>query len=285
MLQKAIHTFELIKFSHSIFALPFALGAMVVAARGWPGTKTFLLILAAMVTARSAAMAFNRFVDAEIDAKNPRTQNRHIPQGILSKKFVLIFTAVCSILFLVTCYFINSLSFALSPLVLLWILAYPYTKRFTWFTHFWLGISLGLAPLGAWIAVTNQWPWLAIPLALAVAFWVAGFDIIYATQDEAFDRKAGIQSIVARFGIEKALFVALSLHGTCVIILMSFGYHNQLGKIYPLFLLFILLALFYEYRLVSPNDLSKVNTAFFHTNAVVGLLFFVGILLETLLRR
>ncbi|MBI4224223.1 MAG: UbiA family prenyltransferase, partial [Deltaproteobacteria bacterium] len=145
MLQPVIHTLSFIKFSHSIFALPFALGAMVAAARGWPSPKIFLLIVAAMVTARSAAMAFNRIADAKIDAKNLRTQNRHLPQGILSKRFAVGLTVIAGGLFLLICYFINPLAFLLSPFVLIWLLAYSYTKRFTWLTHFWLGISLGLS--------------------------------------------------------------------------------------------------------------------------------------------
>ncbi len=282
MFAKVANTLDLIKFSHSIFALPFALGAMVVAAKGWPGAKIFLLIVVAMVAARSAAMAFNRIADAEIDAKNPRTKNRHIPQGILSKKFVWFFTLICCAAFLATAYLINPLSFLLSPAVLLWLLAYSFTKRFTWATHLWLGVSLGLAPLAAWVAVTNQWPWPALSLGAAVVFWVAGFDIIYACQDFEFDRREKVYSIVARFGIAKALWISRAFHLAGFLLLLLFGYQNQLGPIYMFTALLMGAGLFYEQSLVKPTDLSKVNAAFFNINGVISLLFFVGILLNRL---
>ena len=280
MWQKTIQLFEFIKFSHSIFALPFALGAMVVASQGWPDLKTLLLIVTAMVTARSAAMAFNRIADADIDAKNPRTQNRHIPKGILSKQFAWGLTIICCALFVVTCYFINPLAFTLSPLVLTWLLVYSYTKRFTWLTHLWLGISLGLSPLGAWVAVTGTWPWPVLTLGAAVTFWVAGFDIIYATQDVDFDRQTGICSLVARFGIAKALWIARGLHLASVFFLSLFGFQHSLGTIYFATVLLISLGLLWEHRLVNPTDLSKVNAAFFNVNGVISFLFFLGILLE-----
>lgn len=279
-MKKIGHLFALVKFSHSIFALPFALGAMVAASGGWPGTKTFLLILAAMVTARSAAMAFNRIVDAEIDAKNPRTQNRHIPQGILSKKSVSFFTVVCCAAFLTICYCINSLSFFLSPLILIWLLAYSYAKRFTWGSHLWLGVSLGSAPLAAWVAVTNDWPWPALALGVAVAFWVAGFDIIYACQDFEFDRREKIHSLTARFGLAKALKISRLFHAASLFFLVFFGAQNGLGAIYHSGVALIGAGLVYEQSLVKPDDLSKVNAAFFNANGMISLLFFFGILFE-----
>lgn len=280
VIQKTKNIFELIKFSHSIFALPFALGAMMVAARGWPNAKTFLLIVVAMVAARSSAMAFNRIVDADIDAKNPRTQNRHIPQKILSKKFVSLFTIVCCLIFLTTCHFIGPLAFLLSPLVLLWLLAYSFSKRFTWGSHLWLGVSLGLAPLGAWIAVTGEWPWQALALGVAVTFWVAGFDIIYACQDFEFDRKEGLHSLVARFGTLKALWASRLFHLASVFLLLAFGFQNGLGLIYFATISLITLGLIYEQKLVKPHDLSKVNAAFFNANGLISLLFLFGIVLE-----
>lgn len=280
MFQKVIDTFEFIKFSHSIFALPFALGAMVVASGGWPEAKVFGLIIAAMVTARSAAMAFNRIVDTEMDAKNPRTQHRHLPQGILSKQFAWGFTFVCSGLFLLTCYFINPLAFLLSPLVLIWLLAYSYTKRFTWLTHLWLGMALGLAPLGAWVAVTSTWPWPVLSLGAAVTFWVAGFDIIYATQDIDFDRLEGVYSLVTRFGITKGLRIARGLHVVSVLFLCLFGMQNSLDIIYFATVAIMAIGLWWEHLLVRPNDLSRVNAAFFNVNGMISLLFFLGILLE-----
>ncbi|MDO8494458.1 MAG: UbiA-like polyprenyltransferase [Deltaproteobacteria bacterium] len=271
---------EMIKFSHSIFALPFALGAMLVAAQSLPSPQTFFWILVCLVSARSAAMAFNRLVDANIDAKNPRTRTRHLPQGILSKKFVALFTLVCVALFFFASFQINSLTFALSPFVIFFLLFYSYTKRFTFLSHVWLGLCLSLAPLGAWVAVTGQYPWSAIPLALGVIFWVAGFDIIYATQDEAFDRKEGLHSIVSRFGIRKALWISRLFHLCSVATLVWFGLENNLGTVYFATVLLIAGALAYEQSLVKAGDLSKVGPAFFTMNGVVSMIFLVGIVID-----
>lgn len=283
MIAKISHTLELIKFSHSIFALPFALSAMIVAARGWPSSKIFLLIVAAMVTARSAAMAFNRLTDADIDAQNPRTQNRALTQGLLSKKFVGLFILICIFLFLTICRFINPLAFLLSPFVILFLLGYSLSKRFTWLTHLWLGLSLGLAPPAAWVAVTGQWPWPALWLAVAVAFWVGGFDIIYATQDFEFDRQSNIYSLVKRFGLGRSLWVSRIFHLFSVAALSLFGFQNHFGAVYFATVLLIAGALVYEQNLLRPNDLSRVNAAFFNMNGAVSLLFFAGLLLEILL--
>ncbi|MBI4224463.1 MAG: UbiA family prenyltransferase, partial [Deltaproteobacteria bacterium] len=223
---------------------------------------------------------FNRLVDAKIDAKNPRTQNRHLPKGLLTKRFVKLFTFICVTFFLIDCYFINSLSFLISPFVIVFLLAYSYTKRFTWLTHIWLGLCLSYAPLGAWVAITNQWPWPALSLGLAVIFWVAGFDIIYATQDEVFDRKEGIYSIVARLGLVKALWISRGFHLLSLLWLILFGIQNQLGSIYYGTVVLIAVGLFYEQSLVKPSDLSKVNAAFLNMNGMIGLFFFLGILLE-----
>lgn len=273
-------TFELIKFSHSLFALPFALASMVVAAHGWPAPRAFLLIVAAMIAARSAAVAFNRLVDAEIDAENPRTQNRHIPQGLVSKKFVFAFTFSAVLLFLTTAHFLNPLAFLLSPLVMIFLLGYSFTKRFTWLSHLWLGISLGLAPLAAWVAVKGEWPWPVLWLGTAVTFWVAGFDIIYATQDFEFDRTRGLHSLVARFGIGKALWVSRLLHLLCMGLFILFGLENRFGIPYFTALGLIAVGLIREQGLIRPGDLSKVNAAFFNVNGIIGILFFIGVLLE-----
>lgn len=281
-LRKTVLTLEMIKFSHSVFALPFALASMIVAAKGWPDSKTFFLILAAMVTARSASMAFNRIIDSEIDAKNPRTATRHLPQGTLSKSFAIGFTLLCVFLFLVTCYLINSLSFLISPFVILFLFFYSYTKRWTWLTHLWLGLSLAYAPLGAWVAVTNEWPWPVLPLAMAVVFWVAGFDIIYATQDYEFDKREGVYSIVARFGIPKALWSSRLFHCLTILFFILFGIQQELSGIYWFTLTLIALGLLYEQSLLSPTNLSKVNAAFFNMNGLISLLFLIGIGLEFL---
>lgn len=280
IIQNIIFAFELIKFSHSVFALPFALAAMIVAAKGLPDSKTFLLIVCAMVTARSAAMAFNRWTDADIDARNPRTQSRHIPRGLLTRKFVMVFTLVSVTLFAFICYHINPLAFYFSPFVTAWIILYSLAKRFTWFTHVWLGISLGLSAPAAWVAVTGQMPWPALSLGVAVVFWVAGFDILYAMQDADFDRETGIHSIVARFGKLNALRISRLFHFLTVVGMIFFGIQNGLHTPYWITLILVTLALFYEQSLVKPHDLSRINTAFFNVNGLIGLLFLAGILLE-----
>ncbi|MDP2599720.1 MAG: 4-hydroxybenzoate octaprenyltransferase [Deltaproteobacteria bacterium] len=279
-LKKLASTLEMIKFSHSIFALPFALGAMIVAARGWPGWKIFLLIVAAMVSARSAAMAFNRLVDLPFDRLNPRTEARHLPQGTLSKGFVTLFTVACAFLFFLVCFYINPLSFRLSPVALLILLGYSFAKRFTHFTHLWLGVALGIAPLAAWIAVTGEWPWPALPLGAAVALWVAGFDILYATQDVEFDRKMGLGSLVSKLGLDKALLLSRFLHLASILFFFQFGYINQLHLIYYFTVVLIGGGLLYEQSLVKTNDLSKVNAAFFTANGIISLLFLIGIILH-----
>lgn len=276
VLNKIKQTAELVKFSHTVFALPFALASMVVAAEGWPGSRLFLLILAAMVTARTSAMAFNRWADARIDAQNPRTVNREIPRGIFSRRFVLILALTSGLLFIFTTYFINTLAFALAPLALLILWGYSFTKRFTFLSQMVLGLSLGMAPIGAWIAVRGQIEGPPVILGLAVLFWVAGFDIIYATQDESFDRKMGLHSLVVKLGIARALNTARWFHLLTVLILILFGYATHLSGSYYLFVTLVGLSFLYEHRLVSPNDLSKVNAAFFTVNGFVSLLFLIG---------
>ncbi|MBI5299594.1 MAG: UbiA family prenyltransferase [Deltaproteobacteria bacterium] len=272
-----IHTLNLIKFSHSIFALPFALASMLVAAHGWPGTRIFLLILGAMVSARSAAMAFNRLVDADIDAKNPRTQTRHIPKGLLSKQYVGIFTLLCALGFFGVCYAINPLAFRLSPIALAILLGYSFAKRFTWLTHFWLGISLGIAPIAAWIAVTGQINMTSVWLGLGVLFWVAGFDIFYSTQDAEFDSQEGIHSAVSLWGIVRGLRMAKQCHVLTMLFLILFGLSAPLSTIYWITLVLISIAFVWEHSLVKPQDLSHINTAFFTINGFISLGFFAGV--------
>ena len=276
---KIRNTLELIKFSHSIFALPFALAAMVVATPGFPGWRLFGLILLAMVSARSGAMAFNRLVDADMDAKNPRTFNRHIPKGILSKNFVCFFTILSLLVFFGTCYVINSLAFKLSPIALFIILGYSYSKRFTWFSHFWLGVSLGIAPMAVCVAVQETIIISALWLCLGVVFWTAGLDILYSTQDYAFDREHGIQSIPARFGIFTAIWISRACHSLSWFLLIQFGNTSHLFPYYWGILLFVAAALIWEHRLVNPNDFSKINAAFFNANGVISVGFLVGIVL------
>lgn len=277
-------TLELIKFSHSIFALPFALVSMVLAAplraaQGFPGWRLFFLILLAMVAARSSAMAFNRLIDAPIDAKNPRTQNRHLPKGWLSPRYVLFFTIASGFLFLLASYGINWTTFCLSPIALIIILGYSFTKRFTWLSHFWLGFSLGIAPIAVWIAIRNEISLISVWLCLAVTCWVAGFDIIYSTQDASFDRTHQLHSIPVRFGIEKGLNIARWSHRATLFFLFLFGWAAHLHPLYWPLLACIAFAFWWEHALVTPYDLSRVNAAFFTANGFVSLGFLLGMLI------
>lgn len=280
MIIKLIYTLEMIKFSHSIFALPFALSALVFAADGLPPLKTVGLIILAMVTARNTAMAFNRFADAKIDAKNPRTANRHIPKGLLSRSFVLGFAIMNGALFIWISRFFNPLAFKLSPVALAIIYFYSYTKRWTHFTQLFLGLSLAIAPIGAWIALRGTVELFPILLGLAVMFWVAGFDIFYATQDYHFDKSEGQKSLVVRFGIGQSLIVAKFFHILSMAFFLILGIAYHLNIIYLTTVLLMGTFLAFEHHLVKPNDLSRVNTAFFTLNGAVGILFFVGSILE-----
>ncbi|PIE02394.1 MAG: 4-hydroxybenzoate octaprenyltransferase [Acidobacteria bacterium] len=263
----------MIKIEHSVFALPFALVSAFLAADGVPDLKTLILILVAMVSARSAAMAFNRYLDAEIDARNPRTQIRSIPAGRLSKSYVLAFTIGSIVVFVAACYFLNFLSWVLSPVVMLVLLGYSYTKRFTPLCHLVLGLALGLAPVGAWVAVTGTLDWIPVLLGVTVMFWTAGFDIIYACQDEAFDRQHKLHSIPVMIGVSNSLCLSRFLHLLSFILLMGFGYLLSFMWIYWAGLVLVGVTLFYEHYLVRGDDLSKVNMAFFTMNGVVSLVF------------
>src|SRR3990167_1086774 len=273
---KLIYTLEMIKFSHSIFALPFALAALVFAADGLPPLKTVGLIILAMITARNTAMAFNRFADAKIDAKNPRTANRHIPKGSLSRGFVLCFAISNGALFIWIASLFNPLAFKLSPVALAIIYFYSTTKRWTHFTHLFLGLSLAIAPIGAWIALRGTVELFPILLGLAVMFWVAGFDIFYATQDYHFDKSEKLKSLVVRLGIANALITAKFFHILSITFFLTIGivYHLNLFYLTTVMLMGTFLA--FEHHLVRPNDLSKVNTAFFTLNGMVGILYLAG---------
>jgi 4-hydroxybenzoate polyprenyltransferase len=272
---------SLVKFSHTIFALPFAL-------TGWAlGTlhteqpmswKILGLVLVCMVTARSAAMAFNRWLDKDIDAANPRTRIREIPSGIISAQSAMMFTIINAVLFVLATWFINKLCFFLSPVALLVILGYSYTKRFTWLCHFVLGIGLGLAPVGAYLAVTgvfHVWP---VLLGWVVFTWVAGFDIIYALQDEEFDKLQALHSIPVLLGTRGALWLSVAVHTVTALLLVWLCWQMQIYQPEAGYLLtgatamFILL-LIYQHTLVTPSDLSKVNIAFFTTNGIGSLMF------------
>ncbi len=267
---------EMIKFSHTLFALPFALTGMLLGADGFPGWRKFLLILLAMVSGRSTAMLLNRVIDAEIDRKNPRTRERAIPKGIVKAKSALILALVTGIIFLLSAYSLNYLCFILSPIPLITFVIYPYTKRFTPLSHFILGSALGMAPVGAWIAVRNEFPELPVMLlGLAVLLWTAGFDILYAILDIEFDRKEGLRSVPESLGIKKALVVSRLLHLVSFVLLALLYPIFDLGGFYISGLVFIALLLMYEHSLVKPSDLSRLNTAFFNVNASISIIVFV----------
>jgi 4-hydroxybenzoate polyprenyltransferase len=276
--------FSLVRFSHTLFALPFALlGAALAAHRpdGWSGRpRDWLGILLCMATARTAAMAFNRWADREIDAKNPRTAGRHIPAGLLSARAVVGFTLISSAAFVAsTLLFLpNRWPLILALPVLLWLLGYSYAKRFTSLAHFWLGFALMLSPVAAWIALRGDLAWPPVLLGLAVLFWVAGFDIIYACQDAAFDREAGLHSVPGRLGIAGALRLAAGCHALTVVALVALGLAYPLGAIYFSGVVAVALLLIYEHAIVRPDDLTRVNVAFFQVNVVISMgLLVVGV--------
>lgn len=268
-----IRTLRMIKVEHSIFALPFTLAAAFLAASGWPDLVTVLLIVLATVTARSAAMAFNRFLDAEIDAANPRTSMREIPAGRLSSAYALRFTIANSLLFLLVCAFINQLTLILAPFMLLVLLGYSYTKRFTALCHLVLGLALGLGPVGAWVAVSGQISLMPLILGGAVMCWVAGFDMLYACQDMEFDRNHGLHSTPARLGVDGALLVARGLHVVMVTLLVALGLMLRLNGIYFIGAVLLASLLVYEHYLVWGGNISRLNQAFFTMNGMVSLVF------------
>jgi 4-hydroxybenzoate polyprenyltransferase len=273
--------FEFVRFEHTVFALPFALAAMAVAAneqRGWPGWRTFLLILAAMVCARTAAMAFNRIVDRRFDAVNPRTLGRHLPTGQISRlgAWVLVWSA--GVLFVGTTFLLNHACFYLSPVALAVIFFYSFTKRFTHFSHFFLGLSLGLAPVGAWLAVRGQFAWPPVMLAVAVILWLVGFDIIYATQDYESDKEQGLHSLPARWGIPAALRMAQAAHGVMVLALLAFGLISRMRMPYYIGLSIIALCLVVQHVVARKRDPVSLNLAFFRMNAVISVVFLAAVL-------
>ncbi len=266
----------MVKFSHSLFALPFALSSLLLASNGNPTIRQVVLIILCMVTARNTAMAFNRLVDADIDAKNPRTQDRHIPKGLLTKRFAITFIAVNAILFVGFAAFLNTLTFILSLPTLLVLCSYSYAKRFTHYTQIYLGVCLGLSPIGAWIAIQGNISLTPLLMAVGVTLWVAGFDLIYAMQDHDFDVKTGVKSMVAKMGIANALTLSRVFHVLCVIFLGGVGLISSLGIFYWFALVLIAALLIYEQNLLRPHDLSRINAAFFNVNGVIGLIYLAG---------
>jgi len=263
-------TLEMIRVTHTIFALPFAILAAVIAADGWPDVATLGKIFLAMVSARSAAMAQNRLVDREIDAANPRTASRAIPAGALSVGYVRAFLAVSVAIFLVAAASLNRLTLLLAPVALAIFFLYSYTKRFTALCHLVLGLCLAMAPVGAWIAVRGSLDWQPIVLGLAVLFWTAGFDVIYALQDEEHDRLAGIHSIPARVGAGPALAISALFHGVMVALLVVFWRAIGGGWLFAAGIAVTAAALVYQHAIVRPGDLSRINAAFFTANGFVS---------------
>ncbi len=275
----------MIKWEHSIFALPFALCGAFLAAGGIPGWRQLGWIVVAMVAARSAAMAFNRLADTAIDAANPRTQSRALPAGTLSKEFVSSFVMVSCAVFILAAWRLNRLTLLLSPIALLVVLLYSYTKRFTRWSHLVLGFSLGIAPAAAWIAVRGSLDPHILLLTAAVMFWVAGFDVLYACQDYEFDQQAGLHSIPRHWGISRALWLARLFHATMLVLLVILLSAFGLGKLAAIGVAVVATVLLYEHSLVSSQDLSKLNTAFFTMNGVISVVFFVFLAGDLLIKH
>jgi len=271
-----------IKFQHSIFALPFALMSAFLAAQGIPPLNKLLWILVAMVSARSSAMAFNRMVDFKYDQLNPRTQAWALPAGQINLWQYGLFLALTLGLFFFACYSLNSLAFYLAPVAIAIIFFYSFTKRLTYLNHLFLGLALGIAPVGAWIAIREELSIEALLLSGAVLFWVAGFDILYACQDVIFDRQQGLYSCPARFGIAGALVFARRLHAGMIILLLLLVIVSPLKYLYLTGVLLVAIMLGYEHSLVKPHDLSRLNTAFFTLNGAVSLVLMVFTIMELL---
>lgn len=282
---RAIYLFgRLIKFSHTVFAMPFALSSVVLAhvhARPVTG-RTLFWILIAMVGARSTAMGFNRWADLHFDRLNPRTASRPSVTGAISPRAIILLVIGFSALFVLSAYKLGELCFWLSFPTLGVLFSYSYTKRFTAWSHIYLGLAIGLAPLGAWIAVTGSWDWRIVPLSLALLTYIAGFDILYACQDIDFDRQIGLYSLPVKLGVGKALLISSILHCLTFIFLVMLIPLFGLGRIYGFFLIVIGLLLIWEHRMVKPEDLSKVPVAFFHVNSIVSIALFAGVGLDVL---
>ena len=286
LLGRTQHYFSLVKFSHTVFAMPFALAGYFIGATE-PGygfsLKTFLLVLACMVFARSAAMAFNRWADMGFDSLNPRTAVREIPSGKISPRQAMVFVVASSLLFVVSAGLLNRLTLVLSPVALAVILGYSYTKRFTPLCHLVLGLGLSLAPIGAYIAVTGHFSVLPLIYSFIVLTWVSGFDIIYSLQDDQFDRETGLYSIPAVMSRGKALGVSSTLHIVTVALVALAGINGQSGYIYWAGAAIFIIMLIYQHLIVKPDDLSRVDLAFGTTNGIAGVIFGLAVVLDLLL--
>ena len=278
MFAKLSVIFADIKIQHTIFALPFAIMSAFIAAKGLPQTEKIIWIVVCMVGARSAAMAFNRVLDARFDARNPRTQDRALPAGRVDIRSYWLFLIVSSAIFIFAANMLNSLAFYLSPVALLIVFFYSFTKRFTAYSHFWLGLAIAISPVGAWVAIREEISFSSLILGAAVIFWLVGFDILYSCMDVEFDRSSGLKSIPQKFGIENALRIAFASHGMMVLFLLGLLlFVGQLGVLYSIGVVVVAILLFYEHSLVRPDDLSRINIAFFNINGIIslGLMIFV----------
>jgi 4-hydroxybenzoate polyprenyltransferase len=277
-------TLEMIKWEHSIFALPFALTAVILASHGLPAVRVVVWILVAMIAARSCAMAFNRWADAELDAANPRTSSRAIPAGLLSRQFVFGFTCVAALIFVLAANELNPLTLYLSPVVLVVLLGYSYLKRFTRWSHIGLGLALGLAPSAAWIAVRGSLDPRILVLTGAVTLWAGGFDVLYSCQDYDHDRLAGLHSLPQSVGIPMAFFAARLMHLAMLALLIWFALLFKFGIIGWLGIAAVAVLLAYEHSLVSPRDLRRLNAAFFTMNGVIATVFLAFVAADLWLR-
>jgi putative 4-hydroxybenzoate polyprenyltransferase len=283
----ALITFgRMVKFSHTVFALPFALAAVAIATRGHGVTVAQIAaIVLAMVGARTAAMGFNRIVDRRIDTANPRTAGRELPTGKVSLPAAATLTVASAALFLAAAAWLGPLCLRLAPIVLVLVLGYSFAKRFTWLCHLFLGLAIGSAPAAAWIAVRGRLDAPALWLSLAVATWIAGFDVLYALDDRDFDRKAGIHSIPVRFGVPAALLISASLHAASAAALLVVGHTAGLGWIYLLGVAVVIAMLVWEHAILRPSDLSRLDVAFFNLNGYVSVIYFAATLADILARH
>ena len=278
-------TLEMIKWEHSVFALPFALTGAVLAAGGWPALRVLGWIVVCMMAARSAAMAFNRLADAKLDAANPRTAMRALPAGTLSSGFVGGFVVVSVMVFLLGAAMLNRLTLELAPVALAVVLAYSYTKRVTRWSHVVLGLALGIAPSAAWIAVRGSLDWRIVVLTGAVLLWVGGFDVLYACQDFEHDRGAGLNSVPQAFGIVPAFWIARAMHVGMLLMLCWLVVLFGLGKVAMIGIVVVAMLLLYEHSIISPKDLRRMNAAFFTLNGVISVVFFGFVAADVLMRR
>ena len=285
LLGKTVLYLKMIKFSHSVFALPFALTSAFIAARGIPEGKTLFWIMVAMVSARTTAMGLNRIIDRKIDRENPRTAQRELPAGRLTVLETSVFVVIAVVIFELAAYMLNPLCFKLSFIVLFFIVFYSFTKRFTWASHFVLGITISGAPVGAWIAVTGGFEPGILLLGFSVVFWLAGFDILYAFQDVEFDRRYGLYSIPRRFGIAKSLWISRVCHTCTWVLLAGTGIFFGISFPYYIGILITALLLIYEHSMVKPDDLSKLNKAFFDMNGYISITVFLFTFLSYVISR